>query len=99
MTSLLKTLLISMSAPLTSSLEENMGIQFRNKVVKERIIHQWKFKRRIFQFDARFHPPQLEKANEFGYLIFWNPGSDEVTFWSTVMGGNLIIDPGIAYIL
>jgi hypothetical protein len=85
-----------MSAPLTSSIEEKMNIRFRNKVIKERIIHQWKFKRRIFQYDKRFHPPQLEKANEFGYLIFWNSGSDEVTFWSTVMGGTLIVDPGIS---
>jgi hypothetical protein len=49
-----------------SRLEDKMGIMFRNKVVKERIIHQWKFKRRNFQFDSRYHPPQLEKANEFG---------------------------------
>ncbi len=62
-----------------------MEIRFRNTFIKERIIHQWKFERRIFQYDARFHPPQLENANEFGYMIFWHPGSDEITFWSTVM--------------
>jgi hypothetical protein len=72
-----------------------MGIRFRNIHIKERINHQWKLKRRIFQYDARFHPPQLEKANEFGYMIFWYPGSDEVTFWNTVMGGTLIVDPGL----
>jgi hypothetical protein len=71
-----------------------MDIKFRNKVVKERIIHQWKFKRRIYQYDSRFHPPQLKNANEFGYTIFWNPGTAEVTFWSTVHGGTLIVDPG-----
>jgi hypothetical protein len=80
-----------------SSLEDKIGIKFRNKVVKERIIHQWKFKRRIFHIDSRYHPPQLEKANEFGYLIFWNKGSDEATFWSTVMDGNLIVDPGLSF--
>jgi hypothetical protein len=73
-----------------------MGIKFRNKVVKEGIINQWKFNCRIFQFNSRYHPPQLEKANEFGYLIFWNKGSDEVTFWSTVMSGTLIVDPGLS---
>lgn len=72
-----------------------MGIKFRNLVIKERIIHQWKYKRRIFQYDKRFHPPLLEKANEFGYLIFWSPGSDEVSIWSIVMGGTLVVDPGI----
>jgi hypothetical protein len=73
-----------------------MDIKFRNKVVKERIIYQWKFKRRIFQYDSRFHPIQLKNQNEFGYLIFWSPGSEEVTFWSTVMGGTLIVDPGMS---
>jgi hypothetical protein len=53
---------------LTSSLEEKMGIRFRNKVIKERIIHQWKFKRRIFQYDKRYHPPQLEEPTSLDIL-------------------------------
>jgi len=75
-----------------------MSFQFRNQVVKERIIHQWKSKRRIFQYNERFHPEKLKNENEFGYVIFWNPGSEEVTFWSTVMGGTLIVDPGMSLI-
>jgi hypothetical protein len=73
-----------------------MGIRFRNTAIKERINHHWKLKKRIFQYDERFHPQSMKNVNDFGFYIFWRPGYDNIdTVWSNVFDGTLLVDPGI----